>query len=149
MFRISKLVVAVVAILALSASSAMAQGYWDAGAKASGRFGTGFYSGGMRSARVYRAAPVYAAPQIVQTMPAPMAAPSAPQIAQAPTDRRSFSVEPSQGQPAASVPAAAPQVTRSYSYEPAAPAFRSPVRSGWSGMPTYLLPAADSRKHGG
>jgi hypothetical protein len=144
MFRAKLLIGAVAAACALSAASVMAQGYWDANAKASGRFGTGFYSGGMQSAGVYRAAPVYAAPQIVRTMPAPM--PSAPQIAQAPTDRRSFSVEPSQGEPAASASVAAPQVTRSYSYEPA---YSSPVRSGRSGMPSYLLPASDPRKHGG
>jgi hypothetical protein len=149
MFRMTKLVMAVAAVFALSASSAMAQGYWDAGAKAAGKFGAGFSSGGTQATRAYRGARTYYAPQIVRSMPAPMAAPAAPQIAQAPTDRRSFSVEPSQGQPAASAPAAAPQVIRSYSYEPAAPAYSAPARSTRSGTPSYLLPATDPRKHGG
>src|SRR5688572_8527436 len=99
MVRMIKSLLALAAVLALSASSALAQGYRDAGAKAAGQYGTGFHAGGGWRARSYRAAPSYysaPAPRIVQSMPAPMVAPAAPQVAQAPTDRRSFSVEPSQ-----------------------------------------------------
>ena len=146
MFRVVKLMLAF-AIVGLTAGTVLAQGYRDAGAKAAGNFGTGFHSGAIRSARIYRSMPVYAvapAPQVVQSMPAPMPAPAAPQVAQAPTERRSFSVEPGQQ----SAAPAAPQVIRSYSYEPAAPVYRTPAR-GSSSTPSYLLPRSDPRKHGG
>jgi hypothetical protein len=145
MFRTFKSFTALAAVLALSASSALAQGYRDAGAKAAGQFGTGFHAGGGWTVRSYRGPPNYysaPAPQIVQSMPAPMVAPAAPQVAQAPTDRRSLSIEPSQ-------PQAVPQPVRSYSYEPAAPAYSAPARRSRSTMPSYLLPATDPRKHGG
>jgi hypothetical protein len=147
MFRVMKLMLSVATVLALTAGTVLAQGYRDAGAKAAGNFGTGFHAGGMQSARVYRSMPVYSvapAPQVVQSMPAPMAAPAAPQVAQAPTERRSFSVEP--GEQAAAP--AAPQVIRSYSYEPAAPVYRTPAR-GRSSTSSLLLPRTDPRKHGG
>jgi hypothetical protein len=150
MFRIMNLMLAVAVLLGLTVGTVMAQGYRDAGDKAAGHFGTGFYSSGVRSMMNYRPRPVYTvapAPQVVQSMPAPMAAPQAPQIAQAPTDRRSFSVEPSQVQ-AAPMPAPVPRVIRSYSYEPTEPVYRAPARSRAS-MPSYLLPRTDPRKHGG
>jgi hypothetical protein len=141
MFRVFKLLPAVAAVLALAAASVMAQGFRDAGAKMEGRFGTGFYSSSPHAMR-YDRGPVYSvtpAPQIVQSMPAPMAAP-APEVAQVPTERRSFSAEPSDA-------VAAPQVIRSYGYEPSAPVYRAPMRSH-GGMPTFLLPRSDPRKHG-
>ena len=148
MFRLMKLMLAVAVVLGLTIGTALAQGYRDAGAKAAGRFGTGFHAGGMRAVQTYRSMPVYSvapAPQVVQT--APMAEPPAPQVAQAPTDRRSFSAEPSQAQAAPMAPAA-PQVIRSYSYEPSAPVYRAPMRSR-SATPSFLLPRSDARKHGG
>jgi len=143
MFRVLKSVLAVAVIFGLTASVASAQGYRDAGAKARGDYGTGFYSGGYRSMSAYRATPMYAAkaPQVVQTMPVPMAAPAAPSIARAPTTTRSFSVEPGQE-------AAAGQVMRSYSNEPSSPAYIAPMRSNRGGMPSYLLPRTDPRKSG-
>ena len=150
MFRVMKLMLSVAVVVGMTAGTVLAQGYRDAGAKAAGNYGTGFHSGGMRSARAYRSLPVYAAaqaPQVVQSMPAPMAAPPAPQVAQAPTDRRSFSAEPAEGQAAPMAPSA-PQVTRSYSYEPSAPAYRAPARSR-NTAPSFLLPRTDARKHGG
>jgi hypothetical protein len=151
MSRVIKLMLNVAVLVSLPAGAALAQGYRDAGAKAAGNFGTGFYSGGMRSAVRYRSMPVYSAPpapQMVQSMAMPTPAPAAPQVAQAPTERRSFSTEPSQTQAAPMVPAA-PQVIRSYSYVPSAPAYVSPMQSGRTSMPTYLLPRSDPRKHGG
>ncbi|MEX2140685.1 MAG: hypothetical protein WD894_15595 [Pirellulales bacterium] len=156
MFRVMKLMLAIAVVVALTAGTVMAQGFRDAGAKAAGRFGTGFHSGGMQSVRAYRSAPTYSvapAPQVVQSMPAPMAAPPVPQIAQAPTDRRSFSAEPSQAQAAPLAPPApraapAPQVIRSYSYEPSAPVYRAPTTTR-GGAPSFLLPRTDPRKHGG
>ena len=150
MFRAMKLTLSVAVVLGLTASTVLAQGYRDAGAKAAGRFGTGFHAGGMRSARIYRSTPIYSvapAPQVVRSAPAPMAPQRAPEVAQAPTDRRSFSAEPSQAQAAPMAPAA-PQVIRSYSYEPSAPVYRVPQRSRAS-TPSYLLPRTDPRKHGG
>jgi hypothetical protein len=143
MFRVFKLLPAVAAVLALAATSVMAQGFWDAAAKMEGKFGTGFYSSSSHAMRYDRSGPVYSvapAPQMVQSMPAPMAAPAAPEVAQVPTERRSFSTEPSDA-------ATAPQVIRSYSYEPSAPVYRAPMRSH-GGMPTFLLPRSDPRKHG-
>jgi hypothetical protein len=147
MFRLMKLMLAVAAILGLTAGAALAQGYRDAGAKAAGSFGTGFHTGGMRAVETYRSLPVSPAPQVVQTMPAPMAEPPAPQVAPVPTDRRSFSADPSRAQAAPMAPAA-PQVIRSYSYEPTARVYRAPMRSRES-APSFLLPRTDARKHGG
>lgn len=138
MSRLMKFTIGIIASLSLSAGAAMAQGYRDAGAKARGEFGTSFYSSGARAMTAYRA-PTY------DVAPAPMAAPAAPQIAQAPSTARSFSVEPSQG---TQVAPAAPQVIRSYSYTPSAPVYRAPSRSR-SDVPTYLLPKTDTRKYGG
>jgi hypothetical protein len=146
MFRTMRLMLGAAVIVGLTAGAALAQGFRDAGAKARGEFGTGFHSGGGRAMTTYRAMTrYYVAPQVVQTAPAPMAAPVAPEIAQAPAERRSFSVEPRQ-RPAAP---AAPRVIRRYSYQPAAPVYRAPARRGRSTVPTYLLPKTDPRKFGG
>ena len=150
MFRTMKLTLSVAVVFGLTASTVLAQGYRDAGAKAAGSFGTGFHASGMRSARVYRSTPIYSvatAPQVVQSAPAPIAPQSVPEVAQAPTDRRSFSAEPSQA-PAAPMAPAAPQVIQSYSYEPSAPVYRAPQTSRTS-APSFLLPRTDPRKHGG
>lgn len=147
MTRPSKFAVLLFAAIAMTASTAMAQR--DAGAKIRGEFGTGFHSSPSRVTGDYRGATVYAAPapQIVQVAPMPAAPAPAPQVAQAPSTRQSFSVEPS---PAPSV-IARPQVRRSYSYEPMAPVYRAPAWSGGrtSRQPTYLLPKTDPRKYGG
>jgi hypothetical protein len=139
--------------VAMSATTAFAQR--DAGAKMSGQFGTGFWA---RSSPTYRWTPSYAAPAPVITRTAP--ATPAPQVAAAAMDRRSFSVEPSAGAPAAGcvVPPAAvaqraPGVRRSFSYEPAPAAFytvpRAGVTRGGSRMPSYMLPKTDARRYGG
>lgn len=105
--------------------------------------------------RSYRNAPV-----IVRTEPAPSA------VAQAPTERRSFSYEPSQQAKAATpcppgsastkpAPATAQRSTRSFSYEPSMgsdtgqPIVRSysAPRMGSSRTPLYLLPKTDPRKY--
>ena len=105
--------------VAISAPTVFAQR--DAGAKISGQFGTGFYT---RSAPMYRWTPSYVAPPPVLVGRAPVS--PAPQVAQVPTARRSFSVEPNSGAvtgqcvvpsaPASGTPSA---VRRSFSYEPA------------------------------
>jgi hypothetical protein len=143
MFRVLKSILAMALIFGLSASVALAQGYRDAGAKARGDYGSGFHAGGFRSMTAYRSTPMYIAPapQVEQTMPAPMLAPAAPSVARAPTKTRSFSIEPGQEAPA-------PQAMRSYSNEPSSPAYIAPMRSNRSSMPTYLLPRTDPRKHG-
>jgi hypothetical protein len=143
MYRVLKSILAVMAILGLTASVASAQGYRDAGAKIRGEYGTGFHSGARSFVNMYRGrANYYAAPapQLVQ-INAPMAATAAPSVARAPTTTRSFSVEPGQGE-------SAPQVIRSYSSEPMRPSYVAPMRSNRNEMPTYLLPRSDSRKHG-
>ena len=146
MFRVMKSMLAIATVVGVSAGTVLAQGYRDAGAKAAGNFGTGFHAGAMRSSPTYRSMSVYAvapAPHVVRSMQVPMGAPLAPQVAQAPTDRRSFSVEPAEGQ----VAPPAPQVIRSYSYEPSASAYRTPASR--PNLPSYLLPRTDPRKHGG
>ncbi len=136
MRNLTRLSLAIVAALvALGGSSASADWYRGANAKSLGKFGVGFDSGSSRAVRSYRAVPAYAvapAPQVVRVMPS--APPVAPQIAAAPTERRSFSVDPGAGV-----------------VSEAAPVYRqAPVfRSRGSGMPTYMLPKADPRKHGG
>jgi hypothetical protein len=138
--------------VAMSATSAFAQR--DAGAKARGEFGTGFWA---RSAPTYRWTPTYMVPVPVVIPTAP--ATQAPQVASVPTDRRSFSVEPNAAVPAGGCvgpPAVAtrtpPSVRRSFSYEPAPSAYYVAPRAGRmrsSGMPSYMLPKTDSRKYGG
>jgi hypothetical protein len=139
--------------VAMSATTAFAQR--DAGAKMSGQFGTGFWA---RSSRTYRWTPNYVTPAPVITRMAPVT--QAPQVAAAPTDRRSFSVEPSAGAPAPACvvpPAVVAQrvlgVRRSFSYEPAPAANyyvpRAGVTRGGSRMPSYMLPKTDARKYGG
>jgi hypothetical protein len=147
MFRALKMMLLAAVVVGLTAGAALAQGYRDAGAKARGEFGTGFHSGGSRTMTAYRAMPTYIAPQVVQTAPAPTIA---PRVAQTPTERRSFSAEPSQDQAAPMAPAApaAPQVIRSYRYEPTAPVYNAPVRSRRASTPSYLLPRTDPGKHG-
>ena len=141
----------VAAVLALTATVAFAQR--DAGAKMRGEFGTGFHNSG-RSATVYS----YRAAPVVVWTPAP-AVPAAPQVAQAPTARRAFSVEPNAAATATApceVPhtAVVPQrstVRRSYSYEPT-PAYSYGVpayRRGGVQTPSYMLPKTDPRKYGG
>ena len=114
----------------------------------------------MRSRTYYRST----APVIVRTEPAPNA------VAQAPTERRSFSYEPSReivsdgcgcgGTVTQSAPATAERSTetrRSYSYEPsiddsssAPSAPRMQMRSSRpSRTPAYLLPKTDPRKYSG
>jgi hypothetical protein len=146
MFRTLKMIFAVASVLAFVAGTAMAQGFRDAGAKAQGQFGTGFYSNMGRAMTTYRAPMGYAAPQVVRTVPAPLAVPAAPRVAQAPTTTRSFSVEPSQT--ATPRTAIVPEVTRSYSVEPAARVY-GPQPRRTANVPTYLLPKTDSRKFGG
>ncbi len=145
MFRVLKLV-AVVAVLSLTASSSMAQGFRDAGAKANGNFGTGFSSGGSNSMHYTQGrSTYYSAPQVVRVMSPTM--PMAPQVAQAPTTVRSYSVEPGQAMAAKAMPA--PQVRRSFSYEPSAPVYRAPVHRHHGSTPSYLLPKTDAHKFGG
>lgn len=131
------------AALGLAASSAMAQGYRDAGAKVNGNFGTGFYSGGRNSMGYTQGrSAFYGTPQVVRSTSPAMVMPMAPQVAQAPTTVRSYSVEPGQAM-------AAPQVSRSYSYEPSTSMYHAPVHRNRSSTPTYLLPKTDARKFGG
>ena len=149
MVRVFHWIVVGALVVGLNGGLTMAQGFRDAGAKIRGEFGTGFYStpsmpnGYNYSAPVYQSTP---APQMVQSAPVVMPAPAAPQVAQTPTDRRSYSVEPS--------PSAAPQsaqqptqVIRRYSYEPA-PVYRAPARQNRASMPSYLLPKADPHRYG-
>jgi len=150
MFRTFKSMVAAAVIVGVTAGAAVAQGYRDAGAKASGQFGTGFYASPRRAVTgYYRSARTFAvAPQIVRVAPMPRTASPVPQVAQNPTERRSFSAEPTPRPVAPTVPAG-PRVTRSYSYQPAAPVYQAPGRVGRSNVPTYMLPKTDSRKFGG
>lgn len=99
-------------------------------------------------------------PVIVRTEPAPSA------VAQAPTEERRFSYEPSQEANAATpcppvsastqpAPATAQRSTRAFSYEPSAgtdtgqPAVRSysAPRTRSSRTPLYLLPKSDPRRY--
>ena len=139
--------------VAMSATTAFAQR--DAGAKMSGQFGTGFWA---RSSPTYRWTPSYVTPAPVIARTAPVT--QAPQVASTATDRRSFSVEPSAGVPAAGcvVPPAvvaqrAPGERRSFSYEPAPAAFytapRARVMRIGGIMPSYMLPKTDARRYGG
>ena len=142
MFRALKMV-AVVAVLGLTASSAMAQGFRDAGAKASGNFGTGFHSNGRNTMSYSQGrSAYYGTPQVVRSTSPAMAMPMETQVAQAPTTVRSYSVEPGQAM-------AAPQVSRSYSYEPNSSVYQTPVCLPRNSTPTYLLPKTDARKFGG
>jgi hypothetical protein len=98
----------------------------------------------------------YSAPMIVQSAPAPT-------VAQTPTQRRSFSVEPSQPvvktpctphvvpqpAPAPATAQQAPQTTRRYSVEPTPqPAFQAPMTRTRSSQPNFTLPKTDSRRFG-
>jgi hypothetical protein len=153
MSTLKKASMLVAVALAMSATTAFAQR--DAGAKAKGEFGTGFWA---RSAPTYRWTATYVAPAPVITRTAPVT--QAPQVAMAPTDRRSFSVEPSAGAlaagcvvPPAVVAQRAPGLRRSFSYEPAPAAYytapRAGVTRGGSRMPGYMLPKTDARRYGG
>lgn len=146
MFRVLKFV-AVVAF-SLTSSFVMAQGYRDAGAKASGNFGTGFSSGRSNSMSYsYGRSAYYSAPQVVRSMSPAMSIPVTPQVAYGSTAVRRFSVEP--GQTTVEATPVAPQVRRSFSIEPSTPAYRAPVQRQSGSMPTYLLPKTDARKFGG
>lgn len=136
-------------VVALAASGASAQGFRDAGAKMRGEFGG--------TPRRSTAAPMYrySAPVVVQTPVAP------PAVAQAPQQRRSYSVEPAP-QPQAAPPcphhqAQAPpapqqgaQTYRRYSVEPgmAAPAY-VPYYGAPRGnrVPSYMLSKTDPRRY--
>lgn len=131
------------AVVTLLASSAMAQGFRDAGAKMRGEFGG--------TPRQSVAAPMYrySAPVVVQRQTAP------PAVAQTPTQRRNYSYEPAQqAAPCHPAPSAPPQAQpqaprRSYSYEPAAPTYRAPAPGPRrSAPPSYLLPKTDPRRYG-
>jgi hypothetical protein len=144
MSTLKKVSMLVAVAVAMSATTAFAQR--DAGAKMSGQFGTGFWA---RSAPTYRWTARYVAPAPVT---------QAPQVAQVPTERRSFSVEPNAaapatrcGAPPVAVARVAPTVRRSYSYEPApAYTYRAPAyRRGGVQTPSYMLPKTDPRKYGG
>jgi hypothetical protein len=152
MSTLKKASVLLAVAVAMSATTAFAQR--DAGAKMRGEFGTGFWA---PSTPTYRWTPTYVAPAPVITTTAP--ATQAPQVASAPTVRRSFSVEPSAGAPAAacvvppsSVAQRAPGVRRSFSYEPAPPAYYiappAGVTRGGTRMPSYMLPKTDARRYG-
>jgi hypothetical protein len=111
-----------------------------------------------RSNRIYRAAPLrFAAPVVVQSTPGPQ------QLAQAPTERRSFSYDPAQtvsdgprmGGDARvlSIPAAprATGVYRGFSCEPS-PVFQPAPRMNSmrnTRTPAYLLPKTDPNKYRG
>jgi hypothetical protein len=96
-----------------------------------------------------------ATPAIVQAEQAPNA------VAQAPTERRSFSYEPSQqgevrigccctvtSQPAPETAQRSTQTYRSYSYEPSTQSYSAPrMRSSQSRRPAYLLPKADPNRY--
>ncbi len=125
---------AVVALAAVAASASAAVP--DAGAKARGDFSG---RGMERSSRTY----YYSAP--IRTMPAQ---PSI--VAQQPTERRSFSAEPTPAMKAAPKMAEQPRVTRSYSVEPA-PAMRTyaPSYRARSSQPLWSLPKSNDRKFGG
>jgi len=142
----------------LSATAAFAQR--DAGAKMRGEFGTGFWSTpSVVRTYTYRV-PSYIAPApiVVRAAPVVRATPAAPQVAQAPTPRRAFSVEPRAAVTCVPPPAPTqdtaqrvPAVRRSYSYEPT---YAPYAASQWIGrrttpQPTYLLPKTDARKFGG
>jgi hypothetical protein len=138
--------------VAMSATTAFAQR--DAGAKMSGQFGTGFYT---RSAPTYRWTPRYVAPAPVVTRTAPVT--QAPQVAQAPTGRRSFSVDPNAAglvpncvAPSATAARTAPAIRRSFSYEPTPQAYyAAPVYRGMRNaarVPSYMLPKTDPGKFG-
>jgi hypothetical protein len=141
------LLVALAATLVLPIATATAGGVADAGAKMRGDF-----SGrGLTSSRSY------SAPMMVQSVPAPA-------VAQTPTQRRSFSVEPSQPavkspcQPHVVAPPApaggtaqqAPQTTRRFSVEPTQqqPASSAPEMRQRSNQPNYSLPKTDGRRFG-
>jgi hypothetical protein len=140
--------------VALTATVAFAQR--DAGAKMQGDFGTGFWST-PRMTRMYRV-PSYVAPAptVVRVAPGVPAAPAGPQVAQAPSARRAYSLEPGAAVTCVPAPTQAtaqrtPAVRRSYSYEPSFVPFTAPR---WTGrraamQPTYLLPKTDPRKFGG
>ena len=151
MSTLKKVSMLVAVAVAMSATTAFAQR--DAGAKMRGEFGTSFYA---RSAPTYRWTPRYVAPAPAITRTAPVT--QAPQVAQVPTDCRSFSLEPSVAAPAtgcvapsAAVAQVGPTVRRSYSYEPApAYTYRAPAyRRGGVQTPSYMLPKTDPRKYGG
>jgi hypothetical protein len=125
------LMMAVVAVpLGLPTTAAAQESFRDAGSKMRGEFGVS----PRRMAR--RARPVYRAPAPV------IVAEPAPAVAQAPTDRRTYSYEPA--------PTTAQRGTRtyrSYSYEPTyrySPTFRSGARSRG---PSYLLPKTDPNRY--
>jgi hypothetical protein len=152
MSTLKKVSVLIAVAVAMSATTAFAQR--DAGAKMSGQFGTGFYAG---STPTYGWTPRYVAPTPAITRTAPLT--QEPQVAQVPTDRRSFSLEPSAVVPAnsgcvapsAAVAQAGPTIRRSYSYEPTPVyTYRAPAyRRGGAQTPSYLLPKTDPRKYGG
>jgi hypothetical protein len=147
MVRVFHWIVVGALVVGLNGGLAMAQGFRDAGAKIRGEFGTGFYSTPTTPNGYYRSAPVYQwtpAPQMVQ--PAPVMMPAAPQVAQIPGERRSYSVEPSTGAQPQSTQQPA-RIVRRYSYEPA-PVYRAPARQNRASMPSYLLPKADPHRYG-
>jgi hypothetical protein len=140
------LLVALAATLVLPIAAATAGGIADAGAKLRGDF----------SGRGISRSQSNNAPMIVRSAPAPT-------VAQTPTERRSFSVEPSQPAmktpctpyvvpqpaPAPGTAQQAPQTTRRYSVEPTPqPAFQAPTTRTRSSPPNFTLPKTDSRRFG-
>lgn len=92
-----------------------------------------------RSGSMYR----NSAPVIVRSERAPAA------VAQTPTERRSFSYEPSQAVDAPETARRADGTVRSYSYEPAAPSYSAPRMRSHSSRPSFLLQKTDPGKYRG
>jgi len=145
--RFKVLMTAVVAIYG-AASAFAAESYLDAGAKARGDFGN---SSRMESRSMYQSP----APTIVQRDAAPS------RIAQAPSERQSFSYEPSQRatdsqkveskklNPPSGQAQRETRTYRSFSYEPNYQSSGSLRNRSGSQTPVYALPRTDGRKLGG
>jgi hypothetical protein len=140
------LLVALAAALILPIATSAFGAVPDAGAKMRGDF----------SGRGLQRSRSNSAPMIVQSTPAPA-------VAQTPTQRRSFSVEPSQPTvktpctphvvpqpaPAGGTAQQAPQTIRRYSVEPTQqPVFQAPMTRTRSNPPNYSLPKTDGRRFG-
>lgn len=160
----NKLLFAAVAIAALLTIQVFAGSASAAGPSLGFSSGRPYYGSsnqrGSHSAR--RSRPMYrgTAPVIVRTEPAPNA------VAQAPSEQRSYSYEPSQPamsggcgcgnsvtmEPAPSTSQRSTETRRSYSYEPSTSDSYSAPRvqrrsSGDSRTPKYLLPKTDANRY--
>jgi hypothetical protein len=141
-----KVLMTAVVVMCGAMSASAGDSYLDAGSKARGEFGT---SSRMETRSMYRSS----APIIVQRDIAPT------RVAQTPSERQSFSYEPSQrvtdsnkaesgtANPPSGMAQRETRTYRSFSYEPSyQPSMRG--RSG-SQTPVYALPRTDGRKLGG